>query len=89
MACAKCDFSTPKNSSKAQLIEAKDNLQRMLAAIPLTDDERAAVGTSKPSWTSTSRTTTGIARTGQEPAATARRHHRSPSHHPGDADTTP
>ncbi|MEU7835651.1 tyrosine-type recombinase/integrase [Nonomuraea sp. NPDC049129] len=43
MACAKCDFYTPKDSSKAQLLEAKDNLQRMLAAIPLTDDERAAV----------------------------------------------
>ena len=43
MACAKCDFYTPKDSSKAQLLEAKDNLQRMLTAIPLTDDERAAV----------------------------------------------
>jgi integrase len=43
MACAKCDFYTPKSSSKAQLLEAKDNLQRMLASIPLTDDERAAV----------------------------------------------
>ena len=43
MACAKCDFYTPKDSSKALLLEAKDNLQRMLAAIPLTDDERAAV----------------------------------------------
>ncbi|MGY1502816.1 hypothetical protein ACW4TU_40625 [Streptomyces sp. QTS52] len=29
--------------SKAQLIEAKDNLQRMRAAIPLADDEQAAV----------------------------------------------
>ena len=43
MACARCDFYTPKRSTKAQLLEAKDNLQRMLAAIPLTDDERAAV----------------------------------------------
>ena len=43
MACAKCDFYTPKNSSKAQLLEAKDNLQRMLASIPLNDDERAAI----------------------------------------------
>jgi hypothetical protein len=43
MACAKCDFYTPKNSTKAQLLEAKDNLQRMLVSIPLTDDERAAV----------------------------------------------
>jgi hypothetical protein len=43
MACAKCDFYTPKNSTKAQLPEARDNLQRMLASIPLTDDERATV----------------------------------------------
>jgi integrase len=43
MACARCDFYTPKGSSQAQLLEAKGNLQRMLASIPLTDDERAAV----------------------------------------------
>ena len=43
MACARCDFYLPKDSTKAQLVEAKDNLQRMLANIPLTDDERAAV----------------------------------------------
>ncbi|MFH9862214.1 hypothetical protein [Streptomyces sp. NPDC017202] len=43
MACARCDFYTLKNSSKAQLLEAKKNLQRMLASIPLTEDERAAV----------------------------------------------
>jgi hypothetical protein len=43
MACARCDFYTPKTSSKGQLLEAKDNLQRMLANVPLTDDERAAV----------------------------------------------
>lgn len=43
MACARCDFYIPKDSGKAQLLEAKDNLQHMLASIPLTDDERAAV----------------------------------------------
>lgn len=43
VACAKCDFYTPKDSSRALLLEAKGNLQRMLAAVPLTDDERAAV----------------------------------------------
>jgi integrase len=43
MACARCDFYTPKNSSKAQLLEAKDNLQRIRVALPLTDDEQAAV----------------------------------------------
>ncbi len=43
MACARCDFYAPKASSTAQLLEAKDNLQRMLASISLTDDERAAV----------------------------------------------
>ncbi len=43
MACARCDFYTPKVFSKGQLLEAKDNLQKMPADIPLTDDERAAV----------------------------------------------
>ncbi|MGV9864082.1 hypothetical protein [Rhodococcus koreensis] len=43
MACARCDFYAPKASGKGQLLEATDNLQRMLAAIPLSDDERAAV----------------------------------------------
>ncbi|MCA1695295.1 MAG: tyrosine-type recombinase/integrase, partial [Actinobacteria bacterium] len=43
MACARCDFYTPKGSAKAQLLEAKDNLQRILTSVPLTDDERAAL----------------------------------------------
>ncbi|MGI8307753.1 hypothetical protein [Saccharopolyspora hattusasensis] len=43
MACARCDFYTPKASSKGQLLEAKENLQRMLVNIPLTEDEQAAV----------------------------------------------
>lgn len=47
MACARCDFYTPKDSSKGQLLEAKETLQKMLASIPLTDDERAAVDDGK------------------------------------------
>ena len=43
MACARCDFYTPKDSTAAQLLEARANLQKMTAAIPLTDDEQAAV----------------------------------------------
>jgi hypothetical protein len=43
MACAKCDFYTPKDSSRAQLLEARENLQKMRAVIPLTEDEQAAV----------------------------------------------
>jgi len=43
MACARCDFYLPKGSAKSQVLEAKGNLQRMLASIPLTDEERAAV----------------------------------------------
>jgi hypothetical protein len=43
MACARCDFYLPRPSSEAQLLEAKDGLQRMLVQIPLTDNERAAV----------------------------------------------
>jgi integrase len=43
MACARCDFYLPKSSTRGQLLEAKENLQRMLATIPLTEEERAAV----------------------------------------------
>ena len=43
MACARCDFYIPKSSSRAQLLEGKESLQRMLIAVPLTDDERSAV----------------------------------------------
>jgi hypothetical protein len=43
MACARCDFYLPKGSTQSQLLEAKDHLQQMLAAIPLTEEERAAV----------------------------------------------
>jgi hypothetical protein len=43
MAGARCDFYTPKGSTKSQRLEAKDNFQRVLASIPLTDDEHAAV----------------------------------------------
>ena len=43
MACARCDFYRPRQSSLAQLLTAKDNILRLLQAIPLTDDERAVV----------------------------------------------
>jgi integrase len=43
MACAKCSFYRPKSSSQGQLLEGKKHLQRMLQAIPLLEDERAAV----------------------------------------------
>jgi gluconate kinase len=44
MACARCEFYTPKHSTKAELLEARSNLQRMSTTIPLTDDEQAAIG---------------------------------------------
>ena len=43
MACARCDFYVPKESSRAQSIEAKSNLLRLTQEIPLTDDELRAV----------------------------------------------
>jgi integrase len=43
MACARCDFYVPKESSKAQSIEAKANLLRLRQEIPLNDDELRAV----------------------------------------------
>lgn len=43
MACARCDFYLPKGTTRTQLLEGKAHLQRMLATIPLTEEERAAV----------------------------------------------
>ena len=43
MACARCDFYVPKESSRAQLLEGKTNLLRMKQEIPLTEEEAAAV----------------------------------------------
>jgi hypothetical protein len=43
MACPKCDFYMPKESSAASLLEGKDNLLRLLQEIPLDDAEHAAI----------------------------------------------
>ena len=43
MACARCDFYTPKESTKAQLLEGKANLLHLRQEIPLTDLEISAV----------------------------------------------
>jgi hypothetical protein len=43
MACAKCSFYLPKDSTKAQLLEAKANLLRLRQDIPLAETELAAV----------------------------------------------
>lgn len=43
MACAKCSFYRPKESSQVQLLEGKANLLRLLQEIPLSEEERAAV----------------------------------------------
>ena len=43
MACAKCSFYLPKESTAAALLEGKSNLLRMRQEIPLTEAEVAAV----------------------------------------------
>lgn len=43
MACAKCSFYVPKESSAAGLLEGKANLIRMRQQIPLLESERAAI----------------------------------------------
>src|SRR5690606_18970326 len=43
MACARCSFYRPKESSAPQLREGRDNLLRFSQEIPLLDEERAAV----------------------------------------------
>jgi hypothetical protein len=43
MACAKCDFYMPKESSAGLRLEGKKNLVRLLQEIPLGEAEQAAV----------------------------------------------
>jgi len=43
MACARCSFYVPKDSTKAQILEGKANLSRMREDIPLRDEEVAAI----------------------------------------------
>jgi hypothetical protein len=43
MACAKCDFYMPKQSTAALLLEGKEHLSRLLQEIPLCEAEQAAV----------------------------------------------
>jgi len=43
MACAKCSFYLPKESTAAALLEGKSNLLRMRQEVPLTDAEMAGV----------------------------------------------
>jgi integrase len=43
MACAKCDFYMPKDSTAALLLEGKEHLLRLLQEIPLAEAEQAAV----------------------------------------------
>ena len=43
MACARCDFYVPKDSTRGQWLETRDGLLTMVQEIPLSDEERAAV----------------------------------------------
>src|SRR5260370_21120009 len=43
MACARCPFYRPKDSSMEQLIEGMSNLVHMLEYVQLTEDEKALV----------------------------------------------
>jgi integrase len=43
MACPRCDFYRPKESSLGHLLEAQSNLLRLLQEMPLTEEERGAV----------------------------------------------
>jgi hypothetical protein len=43
MACARCPFFVPKESTKGQLLAVKEGINTMLEQIDLTDDEREAL----------------------------------------------
>lgn len=42
LACARCNFYIPKDSSKGQLLESRESIQRLLREAPLREEERAA-----------------------------------------------
>jgi hypothetical protein len=43
MACAKCDFFMPKESTAALLLEGRTHLLRLLQGIPVREAEQAAI----------------------------------------------
>lgn len=43
MACPRCDFYRPRETTLAQLLGAKDNILRFLQEMPVSDDERSAI----------------------------------------------
>jgi hypothetical protein len=43
LACARCPFYVPKNSTKGQFLEVKAGIEQMLEQLDLTDDEREAL----------------------------------------------
>ncbi|MER7720711.1 tyrosine-type recombinase/integrase [Streptomyces flaveolus] len=43
MACARCPFYVPKESTKGQLLAVKDGINKMLEQVDLTDEEREAL----------------------------------------------
>jgi len=43
LACARCPFYVPKDSTRGQLLAVKDGIAQMLEQLNLTDDERAAL----------------------------------------------
>ncbi|PKW18677.1 tyrosine-type recombinase/integrase [Saccharopolyspora spinosa] len=43
LACARCPFYLPKESSAGRLLEVKDGVENMLERLDLTDDERTAL----------------------------------------------
>jgi len=43
MACQRCDFYVPGNSTRAQALEANTHNQRLLEQIPVTETERKAL----------------------------------------------
>ena len=43
MACQRCDFYVPGDSTRAQALEANTNNQRLLEQIPVTETERKAL----------------------------------------------
>ena len=74
MACAKCDFYMPKESTAALMFEGKTHLLRLLQEIPLGEAEHAAVEEGVAAYEKLLLETSGCANASWPNSAADRRH---------------
>ena len=81
LACARCPFYVPKQSTRGQLLAVKDGIDQMLEQLNLTDDEREALEGDREAVTALAeRLADTPTPTGPTPQRTRHRRHLRPAH---------